>query len=231
MRRPVARIDLLVLGRPPDLVIRGGDHLPDQGARHGAPDSRVQVRRQPLLRLDRGEVLHRPPAGAAEVLPEPVDQGAKVDRIARRPPVVVGARVDRRPIRAHRAVGGHGQGGEGRRSVDFAVRGRERPPERRRAHGDVRAGRVTSWRRRVERTRRGTDGARTMAGTAVRPTGASRHGPGPSAPPGCARRTAGRPGHGWCRSGRRWPSSGRSVCRCAARPTVACTRRAPRPRW
>ena len=95
-RLPV-HVDRPVEGRPPQLHVGGLDHLLEHRAGDGAADRGVQMRREPGLGFDGGEVLH-PVAGApAQVLPEPVDQLREVQRIQRGPPVVIGRRVDRDP--------------------------------------------------------------------------------------------------------------------------------------
>ena len=86
-----------------------------------ASDGGVQVRREALLRLDGGEVLHPVAGDPAQVLPEPVHQPREHHRVQRRPPVVVGGRVDREPD-PDRPVGGQGQGEEHRRPVVPTVR-------------------------------------------------------------------------------------------------------------
>ena len=110
-------------GGPPDLVVGGGDDLPQVGAGDGAADRDVRVRGEPLLRFDGGEVLDVVAEVAAQVLDEPVEQRREVDRVPRGPLVVVGRRVGRGAVRADFAVAVAGEGEEHRRPVGLAVRG------------------------------------------------------------------------------------------------------------
>jgi hypothetical protein len=80
-------------GWPPDLVIAGGDGLPQLGAGEGAADGDVDVRGKAALRLDRGEVLDVVAEEAAQVLDQPVEQPGEVQGVAGRAGVVVGGRV------------------------------------------------------------------------------------------------------------------------------------------
>ena len=86
-------IDGPVKRRPPQGRVGRLDHLLEDGPGHDAADGQVQMRRQPGLRFDHGEVLHPEPAAPPEVLDEPVDQLREVQRVGPR----------RRPI-AHQAV-------------------------------------------------------------------------------------------------------------------------------
>jgi len=72
------------------------------------------------LRFDGAEVLHVPPDAAPGVLPEPVQQRREVDRVPRRPAVVVAPRVERRAVAVDPAVGVQGEGQERRRAVAAA---------------------------------------------------------------------------------------------------------------
>src|SRR5690349_24142926 len=116
--------------RPPHLVVGGGDDLPDEDAGHGAADGRMQVRGESFLGFDGGEVLHWPAAGAAQVLPEPVDQLAEVDRVAGGAAVVVVPWVQWCSVGPNLAVGGHGQGDEKGGPKRLAVRCVEGATER-----------------------------------------------------------------------------------------------------
>ncbi len=84
--------------RPPHLVVRRRRDLPQVDPRERPAHRRVQVRRQPALRLHGGEVLHVPADGPAQVLHEPIDHSGEVQGVAGGPEVVVGVRVDRRPV-------------------------------------------------------------------------------------------------------------------------------------
>ncbi|MDQ4102770.1 MAG: hypothetical protein M3186_03285 [Actinomycetota bacterium] len=57
----------------------------------------MEVRGAAALGFDGAEVLHVPTDAAAAVLPEPVEQRGEVDRVARRPPVVVRVGVTAAP--------------------------------------------------------------------------------------------------------------------------------------
>ena len=131
--REAVRVDVdgLVVGRPPHLHVGGLDDLAEGGPGDGAADRGVQMRGEPFLGFDGGEVLHLVAGGAAQVLPEPVDQLREVQRIQRRPPIVIAAR-DRRGAGAgdDRPVGRQGQGEEHRRPIRRAVGGGERLPDR-----------------------------------------------------------------------------------------------------
>jgi hypothetical protein len=85
----------LVGGRPPDLVVGGGDDLPQLGAGDGATHSDVRVGGQAPLGFDGGEVLHVVAKDTAQVLGEAVEQRGEVQRIPRRPLIVVAGRVGR----------------------------------------------------------------------------------------------------------------------------------------
>ena len=108
-------------GWPPDLVVGGGDDLPQLGAGQGAADGDVHVRGQAPLWFDGGEVLHVVAEDAAQVLDEPVEQRGEVQRIPRGPRVVVCGRVDGGAVAADFAVGRAGQGDEHRRPERLAV--------------------------------------------------------------------------------------------------------------
>ena len=146
-------VDRCVEARPPHLQIRRPYHLLDHLARDRAPDRGMQMRRQPLLRFDGGEVLHPVAGDPTQVLPEPVHQPRKHHRIECGTAVVVGVRIDR-CTRPHRPVRRQGEGEEHRRAVGAAVVAGEAA-----AHG-VRSSIGTlgrsgvSPRRRVDRIRR-----------------------------------------------------------------------------
>ena len=82
-------------GWPPDLVVGRGEDLAQLGAGDGAADRDVDVRGEAPLGLDGGEVLDVVAEEAAQVLDEPVEQRGEVQRVPRRPLVVVGGRVGR----------------------------------------------------------------------------------------------------------------------------------------
>jgi hypothetical protein len=63
----------LVGGRPPDLVVRRGQDLPQLGAGHGAADRDVDVLGEPFLRLDCGEELEVVANQATQILNQPVE--------------------------------------------------------------------------------------------------------------------------------------------------------------
>lgn len=67
-------IDRMLVLRPPDLVIRRLNDLPEGLSRYRSTNCGMEVRRQPSLSLDGGEVLHLEPDSPAKVLPEPVHQ-------------------------------------------------------------------------------------------------------------------------------------------------------------
>ena len=66
-----AGVDGLVVGGQPELVVRGGPHLPDDSAGDGAPHGGVQVGGQTALGLDGGEVLGPIAGAAAQVCQNP----------------------------------------------------------------------------------------------------------------------------------------------------------------
>ena len=109
-------------GWPPDLVVGGGEDLAQLGAGQGAADGDVDVRGEPPLGFDGGEVLDVVAEEAAQVLDEPVEQRREVQRVPGRPLVVVGGRVGRGAVGADRAVAGAGEGEEHRRPERLAVR-------------------------------------------------------------------------------------------------------------
>ena len=130
-------VDDRVVRRPPDLVVGRGDDLPEQGAGHGAADGHVQVRGEPALGFDGGEVLHVQPAGRRRFCQNRSTSSPKcsASRAARGSRSCAGPPV---PRRARPAVGGHGQGDEQRRAERLAVRGVEGAPERGRRHRHLR---------------------------------------------------------------------------------------------
>ncbi|OLM08275.1 hypothetical protein Ae505Ps2_6254 [Pseudonocardia sp. Ae505_Ps2] len=109
---PVPAVDEFVVGGPPDLVVgRGGDRS-EFGAGDGAADGGVEVGCSAFLGFDGAEVLHVPTHTAPRVLPEPVEQFREVDRIPRRPAVVVGVGVEGGAVAVDAAVGVEGEGEE-----------------------------------------------------------------------------------------------------------------------
>src|SRR3954462_510934 len=94
----VAGVDDGVGGGPPHLGVGGGGELLHHGPREGAPDREVGVRRGPLLGFDDGEVLHVVAGDPAQVLAPTVQQLAEVQRIPRRPSVVVRGGFDRHGV-------------------------------------------------------------------------------------------------------------------------------------
>ena len=111
-------------------MVGRGDDLAQQLARDRAAYGRVQVRGAPALWFDGGEVLHVPAGGAAEVLPEPVDEVTEVDRVAGGAAVVVARRVDGRAVGVHAPVGGQGEREERGGPVGAPVRRLERAARR-----------------------------------------------------------------------------------------------------
>ncbi len=93
----------------------------------------MQVRSQPLLRLHRREVLHVEPRHPAKVLHEPINQLGEMQRIPRRLPIVVTARINRCTI-PHPPVRGKGERDEHRRPEPLAIPRGEHPPQRRIRH-------------------------------------------------------------------------------------------------
>jgi hypothetical protein len=83
--------------RPPDLVVSGGQDSAQFGAGDGAADGDVDVRGEPLLGFDGGEVLQVVAEVAAQVLDEPVEQRGEGQRVPGRVVVVVGGQVGRVP--------------------------------------------------------------------------------------------------------------------------------------
>ena len=122
-RQVVALEKDLAGGGPPDLVVGGGEDLPQLGAGDGAAHRDVHVRGQPFLRFDGGEVLHVVAQDAAQVLDEPVEQRGEVQRVPRGALVVVAVRIGRGAVLADFAVGRAGEGEEHRRAEGLAVRG------------------------------------------------------------------------------------------------------------
>jgi hypothetical protein len=64
----------LIGGGPPDLVVRGGDELPQLGAGEGAAHGDMDVGGKPPLGFDGGEILHLVADEAAQVLGKSVEQ-------------------------------------------------------------------------------------------------------------------------------------------------------------
>ena len=74
---------------PPHLVVGRGEDAAQVGPGDGAAHGQVDMRREPPLRLDSGEVLQVVAEEAAQVLDEPVEQRREVQRVPGRPLVVV----------------------------------------------------------------------------------------------------------------------------------------------
>src|SRR5260370_2469061 len=108
---------------PPDLMVGGGDDLPEVRSGDGAADRDVRMRSEPALRFDGDEVLDVVAEVAAQILDEPVQQRGEVDGIPHCPPVVIAGRINGRAILADRAVAVAGEGEEHRRPVRLAVWG------------------------------------------------------------------------------------------------------------
>ena len=121
-------------------MVGGGEHLAQFGPGDGAAHGDVDVRGQPPLWFDGGEVLHVVAEEPAQVLDEPVEQRREVQRIARRPLVVVGVRVGRGAVALDPAVARAGQGEEHRRPERLAVRRGVGLADR--ARGDLAPGQV-----------------------------------------------------------------------------------------
>src|ERR1039458_4768184 len=84
----------------------------------------MDVRGQPSLWFDGGEVLNVVAEEPAQVLDEPVEQRSEVQRVPCGPRVVVGVWVGRGAVRADAPVAGAGQGDEHGRPEGLAVRAR-----------------------------------------------------------------------------------------------------------
>jgi hypothetical protein len=82
----------------------------------------VDVRGEPSLWLDDGEVLQVVAEVAAKVLDKPVKERGEVDRVACGPLVVIASGVGRRAVGVDPAVGVAGQGDEHRRLPRRAIR-------------------------------------------------------------------------------------------------------------
>ena len=103
-------------------MVGRGDDLAEFGAGDGAADRDVDVRGEPPLRLDGGEVLDVVADEPAQVLNEPVEQRGEVQRVPGGCRVVVGVRVGGCSVLADPAVGRAGQRDEQRRPEGLAVR-------------------------------------------------------------------------------------------------------------
>jgi hypothetical protein len=79
------------MGGPPQLVVSGCPHLPDDPAGDGAPHRGVEVGGEAALGLHGGEVLDLIASAAAQVLPEPVHQLREMQRVERGSPIVIRA--------------------------------------------------------------------------------------------------------------------------------------------
>jgi hypothetical protein len=128
--REMLRVQRHVVFGPPELVVGGGPHLAHDPARDRTSNRGVQVRRQAALGLDRGEVLHVIAGAATQVLPEPIHQLGEMQRIKRRPPVVVAVRVHGHALRVDSPVGRQREGEEHRRPVGLAIRCGEHAADR-----------------------------------------------------------------------------------------------------
>jgi hypothetical protein len=100
---PVVVVHGIGLG-PPDLVIGRGENLAQLSAGHGSADRHVNVRGQPFLRLDNGEVLQVVADQAAQVLDQAVEQRGEVQRVAGGSLVAVAGRVSRDAVSRDFAV-------------------------------------------------------------------------------------------------------------------------------
>ena len=109
-------------GGPPDLVVGRGDDLAQLGAGDGAADRDVDVRGEPLLGFDGGEVLQVIAAEPAQVLDEPVEQRGEVERVPGRVAIIVGVRVGGCSVLADPAIGRAGQRHEHGRPEGLSVR-------------------------------------------------------------------------------------------------------------
>ena len=83
---------------PPDLVVGGGQDAADLGPGNGTAQGDVDVRGEPPLGFDSGEVLQVVAEVAAQVLDEPVEQRGEGQRVPGGPVIVVGNRVGGRPF-------------------------------------------------------------------------------------------------------------------------------------
>ena len=95
-------VDRWSCGGPPHLVVGGGGDL--RGSARGAWCRGWRSARagRGALRLDGAGVLDVPALGAAQVLPEPVEQPGEVDGVPGGAPVVVAVGVERVPRRGGR---------------------------------------------------------------------------------------------------------------------------------
>ena len=103
-------------------MVGGGDDLAEFGAGDGAADGEVDVRGEPPLGFDGGEVLQVIAGEAAQVLDEPVEQRGEVQRVPRGARVVVGVRVGGCSVLADPAVRRARQRDEQRGPEGLAVR-------------------------------------------------------------------------------------------------------------
>jgi hypothetical protein len=102
-----------------------------------------------MLRLHRGEVLHLVAGATTQVLPEPVHQLRKMQRIQHRPPVAITVRLHRGTVCLDLAVGRQRQRQDHRRPILPPIRRSEHPPYRAILHHHPRKiGRVVSRARR-----------------------------------------------------------------------------------
>ena len=87
-------------------MVGGGDDLAELVPRDGAADGEVDVRGEPALGFDGGEVLQVVAGEPAQVLDEPVEQRSEVQRIPGGMLIVVGVRVGGCSVLADPAVDG-----------------------------------------------------------------------------------------------------------------------------
>ena len=74
-------------------MVGSGEDLAELLAGDGAADGKVDMRGEPALEFDGGEVLQVIPGEPAQVLDEPVEQRGEVQCVAGGAGVVVGVRV------------------------------------------------------------------------------------------------------------------------------------------
>jgi hypothetical protein len=93
----------------------------------------MDVRSEPFLGFDGGEVLDVVAQEPAQVLDEPVEQRREVQSVAGSPPVVVGIRPGRNTVSGDLAVAVEGEGYEHGRAEGLAARRGVGLPDRGRA--------------------------------------------------------------------------------------------------
>ena len=121
-------------------MVSGGQDPADLGAGDGAAHGDVDVRGEPPLRFDGGEVLEVVAEVAAQVLDEPVEQRGEGQGVPGRPVIVVAAGVGGCPVLADPPVGRAGERDEQGRPEGLAVRCGVGLPDR--AGADLAAGQV-----------------------------------------------------------------------------------------